>query len=453
MITQLASIAKVSIGYKSLQNAFFYVNEATIDTFGIEKRFLIPVLKMRNMNARRFVQASKAQLWLFTCKEKIDDMRGTGALRYIEAMANHAAKKKKQSGKDLTVREALSAQSGKVWYEPKAQPHQHHVWVRKAFNGVYAPFLFNEAVLVDQRCNSIEPRKGFNWQEIGAVLTSTLFAYSVEINGSVSMGAGALEAPTTKLSEYPVLDLAQMNEAQRKKLVTLAETIWKKEPPLDWSQPNVAPGPHMCTLDKWILSLIGRGVKIETLYADVHEVCQSRLTVAKDKGRKTKKSKAKNIGNVAESITKAILPKIRSRNFPDDFAETTLSDISFNFDRESLQRIKITPFMNTCHIEVFAQGGDIAYEQSLPRAVAETIVRALLWGRSSFSVGSDPKVMDKVLNKFIPWAAEIEKDVETAIRNSAFGTGYEEALKREVYSRLGIHPMAGMKNLPTEITM
>ena len=37
MFAELSSIAKVSLGYKSLQNNFFYLNQPTIDTFGVRK--------------------------------------------------------------------------------------------------------------------------------------------------------------------------------------------------------------------------------------------------------------------------------------------------------------------------------------------------------------------------------------------------------------------------------
>ena len=59
----------------------------------------------------------------------------------------------------------------------------------------------------------------------------------------------------------------------------------------------------------------------------------------------------------------------------------------------------------------------------------------------------------KALDKFLGWVAEAEEDIKTAIAESAFGTGYEEALKKEIYSRLGIHPLTGAKTLPEQINL
>ena len=57
------------------------------------------------------------------------------------------------------------------------------------------------------------------------------------------------------------------------------------------------------------------------------------------------------------------------------------------------------------------------------------------------------------MNDFLKWLEQAEKDIETAITESAFGTGYEDALKREVYLRLGIHPLTGAAVLPSQISL
>ena len=300
MFIELAAIAKVSLGYKSLQNNFFYLNKATIDTYGIERKYLTPILMMRDLDTDAYRQAVKPALWMFNCKDSLADLRGTAAVRYIEAMAGRAAAEKKQTGKTQTIRDALEAQGGGVWYAPKARPNRHHVWLRKAFAGVFSPFLFDKPALVDQRCNSVSPLPGIEWRELAAALTSSLFAYSLEINGAASMGAGALEAPTTKLRAYPVLDITEIKASARKTLVALAEAVWAKESPIDWSAPGAHPGPNLRALDQWIIDVSARKVKLDVVYADINEVCRSRIAVANDKDKKTKKKHTDNIGNVAE---------------------------------------------------------------------------------------------------------------------------------------------------------
>jgi hypothetical protein len=453
MFTELGKIATVSLGYKSLQNNFFYVNKATIDTYGIEKKFLIPMLMLKDLDGSAFDQAPKPTLWLFACREKRGDLRGTGAFRYIEAMADRSASDKKQAGKNQTIREALEAQSGGIWYAPKARPNDHHIWLRKAVNAVYAPFLFEKAALVDQRLNSISPNEDIEWKEIAAALTSSLFAYSLEINGSASMGAGALEAPTTKLRDYPVLDVSKLKAAQKKKLVSLAEAVWNKETPLDWSSDDWKPGPKLRALDEWIVQTAQRNVTIDRMYDDIRATCQSRIAVADDKKRQTKKRHSDSVGNVANSIVQAILPKFQTKNFPDDFADGIKLDLPLIFDRANLKEITVGHLLDSYDIEVLTRTGAKAYQATHSRPVAEAIIRALLVGRSQFSVSTDRKAMDQAVNKFLTWIFQIEKEIETAISESALGTGYEDVLKQEVYARLGIHRLSGAKTLPPHITL
>ena len=215
-------------------------------------------------------------------------------------MADRMAAEKKQAGKSQTIREALEAQSGGLWYAPKAKPSRHHIWLRKAFDGVFAPFLFAEAALVDQRCNSVAPHPDLDWAELAASLTTSLFAYSLEINGAASMGAGALEAPTTKLRAYPVLDIRQLKLSERKALVSLGEAVWASETPVDWTAAESRPGPKLRTFDQWIMDAAGRSTKLDLLYDDIHDACRSRVAIAKDKVRKIKKRFSDNIESVAQ---------------------------------------------------------------------------------------------------------------------------------------------------------
>jgi hypothetical protein len=453
MFRPLGDIATVSLGYKSLQNDFFYVNKATIDTYGIEKKYLVPIFMLRDLSASVFEQTPKPTVWLFACKDKLGDLKGTGALRYIEAMGDRSASDKKQTGNNLTIKEALEAQSGGVWFHPKARPNKHHIWLRKAISSVYAPFFFEKAVLVDQRLNSIAPGEGIEWKELAAVLTSSTFAYSLEINGAAAMGAGALEAATTKLRDYPVLDIRDLKATQRTKLASLAKAVWTSEVPVDWASEQWQPGKNLKALDEWLLTAAGRNVPVAQMYDDLRSACLARAVVADDKKKKTKKQKSDSIGNVAESIVQTVSPVIQSKNFPNDFVNGAVLDLPMTFDRSSLEDVSILQLLDSCEIEVRTRAGSVAYQGTHPRPVAEAIIRALMWGRSQFSVSSDRKAMDEAINKFLAWVSKTERDIEKAISESAYGTGYEDALKKEVYRRLGIHPLSGAKVLPPHISL
>ena len=453
MFVSMSEIAQVSLGFKSLQNNFFYLNKATIDTYGIESHFLTPLLRRPDMDFNLFFQNPDIAQWLFDCRVARSDLRGTGALKYIDAMADRAATEKKQSGKPQTIREALEAQSGSIWYAPKARPNKHHVWLRKAINGVFSPYLFTTPALVDQRLNSLAPASDIEWKELAAVLTTSLFSFSVEINGSASMGAGVLEAPTTKVRTYPVLNIRRLTGKQRVELVVLAEAVWKNECPVDWSHTAPTPGPALAALDKWILDVVGSDVSSQSLYDDLRQVCYSRIAIAKDKPRKIKKQQKDNIRTVARAITKAVKVTVQSRNFPEDFIEDEQLDMNFTFDRASLRMISILPLIDMTEIKITNSNGDSVLEANYPRSISEAIIRSILWGRSEFSVKDDRVLMNIAVSNFIDFVSSLEKRIDEMIAESALGTGYEQRLKDEVFKQLEIHPLAGSSMLPTQITL
>jgi len=245
-------------------------------------------------------------------------------------MASQPAVKKKQSGKTTTIQEALEARGGGIWYAPKATPHLARIWLRKACNSIYAPFVFVAPAVVDQRCNYIEPKTSMGWEPLAALLTSTIFAFSLEINGSASMGAGALEAPTTKLRQYPVFDPRILTTAEKQQLLKLAREVWKDETPVDWLS-NTKPGPKLEALDAWLLKQTGSGVTTKTLYNDLAEACAGRIAVAQDKVRTTKKKQLDNLTNVAQGIADQVRPLLNARRFPENF----LTDLAQPFQLHS----------------------------------------------------------------------------------------------------------------------
>ncbi len=279
--TSLGQVGRVALGYKSLQNEFYYVDRATIDAYSIEARFLEPIVMLGDLDGLAYLQGPAEGRWIFLCRESEDALRDTGALRYINAMAGRTVAQRKQSGAGRTIREVLAAQGGGLWYGPKARPHPAHIWLRKAIDTVYAPLLFKAARVVDQRCNYVEPLDGLAWEPLAAVLTATTFAYALEVCGAASMGAGALEAATTRLRTYPVFDPRMLNTAEQAELVGLARVVWTQERPLDLGRADGRPGPGLLALDRWVLARAGGRLAAEQLYEDLHGSCDTRIRVAR----------------------------------------------------------------------------------------------------------------------------------------------------------------------------
>lgn len=454
-VCTLDQIAKVSLGFKSLQNQFFYVTKETIAKFGIERTFLKPIFQLGDLQSDKYKQTKKPTIKVFYCKEKETDLHGTGALRYIRAMEKVPAAEKKQTGKKQTIREALQAQtsSGGTWYMPKAQLHETNLWLRKAFNTVYSPFIFETPAAVDQRCNYILPLEGIDWRVIGAVLTSSLFAFSAESFGAASMGAGALELATTMIHGLRVVDVRILkDEAAINDLITLVDSVWTKTDPIDWYVSETPPE-QVQDLDKWFLSQMEAKVSLERIYLDLRNTLRSRLTVAEDKDVQTKKGEQLNISTVANGIAEAVRPLLESRSFPESFLENGAKTATLDLSHATKLEIECQPMMGEAMLVVKDGTGDILAEGQFPRSIAQVIIKALLLGRRKFNHPTEIADAETVLKGFGEWFPKVLSKVAVGCGMSSLGTSYEQDVYRGVMEVLHLDLHVAMPEFYGQLRM
>ena len=190
-------------------------------------------------------------------------------------------------------------------------------------------------------------RKACRTESLAAVITSTLFAYSLEINGSASLGAGALEAPTRALRSYPVYDVRDLSPQEHADLRRLVNDVWENEKPVDWLDAKAAPGQYLRRLDEWFLRRAERPVSVHVIYRDLAEVCRLRVSVAKDKTRVTKKSQSESLSRVAMSVAESVRGLLELKRFPEDFMEIQDSDaLSLMIAEGQLRQIDIYRLMD-----------------------------------------------------------------------------------------------------------
>lgn len=437
----LSELATAALGYKSLQNRFYYVDAQTIASYGIEKEFLVPLLRLRDLSPKTYLQTPTPCVWLFSCNKAETDLRGTGALRYIRAMAKMPAAKKKQSRGTVTIQEALSEQGGGHWYAPKARPHRAHIWMRKALGTCYAPFVCRPSVAVDQRCNYIAPRRSIcHWDELAALMTSSIVALSIESSGASSMGAGALELKTGHLRDLRIPDIRLFSEIERQRGVELAEAVWSQERPLDWSGGSHVPGDRMRELDAWVLAHLNPGLSPERLYQDIADTCGIRIDLAKDKDRRVKDIISDDLRTVASGIAASVRHLIDARQFPEAFAREDYHLVTFNFPTNVPLTVEVTPILGqTAILVVDRTSGRELLDASYPRGVAEVITRALLLGRREFRAPEERVDAEFVLAESGPWLNDLIERIRDGSSSSAFGTRFEDRLYAAALNSLGVH--------------
>ena len=449
----LGELADVHLGYKSLQNQFYYVKEDTIQAYGIEDDFLQPILRMEDIEADRFLQSYGMDTYVFTCDSSLADIRGTGARRYIEAMRGRPATSTRQATGYRTIEQVLRKQSGSTWYAPKAVLHRSHIWLRKAFHGNYAPLVFEDAQVLDQRCNYINPRDGLQWTELAAMLTSSVLALSVEAEGSASMGAGALELPTTKLARLRVPDIRGLSGRERRHLVQLARTVWDEKEPVNWTDSDPQISKALRELDQFVLDECCGGLSGQQLYLGIKTAVATRRRVAEAKGRAQKAAKKADVAAVAEGIVSGVKAQTDAARFPESFVPEDCLTRPLELDPQQLYSLHQRPFLGTVHVRVEDGDGQIEYEDTFAQAVGEVLARALMLGRRKFDFPDEEAIAVAALSRFFGWIRPIVDALEDACLNSSLGSRYDSEVLRAAYRQLGWSEDVGNARLPEPISL
>lgn len=449
----LEELAEVHLGYKSLQNQFFYVGRETIESYGIEEEYLEPVFRMDDIDAQAYLQGTDSSTFLFLCDRPEADIRGSGAYRYIGTMENRSATDRKQGRGGKTVAEALAEQGGPTWYAPKATPHRAHVWLRKAFDGTYAPFVFEAPQVLDQRCNYVAPRPELRWEEVAAVLTTSLFALGVEAAGSASMGAGALEVPTTKLSRQLVVDVRRWSKTNRRRLVALARRVWEQKAIVKWTNAESSVPPVLTALDDFVLSQIADGIKGSEVYEGIRSAVEARRLLAEGKAKTRKAAEKADLELVADGIIKGIGSQLEATRFPESFCPSGADLDTIELAPTQSLVLHRRPFLGTVDLTVSDQSGAAEFEGSLPESVVDVIVRSLLMGRRAFSYPRDEDVASTVLSSFFGWIQPLLDELHGACATSSLGSKYEGDVLRTALLRLGWSPYLAELDLPEKLQL
>jgi len=438
--TRLVPIEKLAdchLGYKSLQNRFFYLDSPTIARYGIEKEFLKPIYQLGDLEEDRFFQQPKPQVFLFHCDRPQTDLRGSGAYKYIRDMEDKPAAVRKQTGRVQTISEALEKQGGTYWYGPKAIPQEAHVWVRKAFDKTYSPFLFEQPMILDQRCNYLLPHRGISWQALASVLTSSIFALSIEAAGSASMGGGALEIPTTKLSNIMVPDIRQFPRSKLGRLIDLAKVVWEHDIPVNWRGFENQPSTYLRNLDEFLLNEIGADISPDAVYEAIRHTLSVRMKLAQDKSKSKKRAESTDIAAVARTILSNFTQLLEARRFPESFTAPGIETMPIEIDPQLSLDVSVEPFLEECEIHITSPEGGVILHVNLPRMLADVLVRALLMGRRSFSIPLDADSARELMQEFWNWLPPLLNNIKAECASSSLGTRFEGEIEKAAMTMLG----------------
>jgi len=182
----LGEVADIRRGITTGINEFFYLTDDQIEHWGIEKRFLKPVIKSPKECEGIKLKRNKLSFWGFFCHEDKSDLRGTKALKYIK----WGEKQKTKSGRLWP--EVESVKDRKRWYElPKRKPGQILLPMTTGEN--LRVIVNKKSVQVDHRLFEVLCKDESIVNGLKNYLNSGIAFLCNELMGRANLGDGALE--------------------------------------------------------------------------------------------------------------------------------------------------------------------------------------------------------------------------------------------------------------------
>jgi type I restriction-modification system DNA methylase subunit len=217
-MAKLGELARVSYAIKTGANEFFYLDKEKVKLWGIEKKFLEPLISSPK-NIRIEIQPKDVNEWVLMVHEPKEKLQDTNVIKYIEHGENVEVRIK-GGKKDGTIVKGYhnlsSVKSRKTWYdlgerEPSPLLFSCRIWER-------CIFAVNKAkAQADKAFYEIRPKKIEHINVLAGVLNSSLTALLAELHGRF-YGGGVLELEIYECKDLPILNPEKLSEKERRKI-------------------------------------------------------------------------------------------------------------------------------------------------------------------------------------------------------------------------------------------
>ncbi len=202
-LVRLGDIAEVRRGITTGANEFFYLDEERIVEWGIEEKFLKPVIKSPRECRSIVVRLEDLKFKIFMCHKDKRELRGTNALEYIKW------------GEKQGFHGRPTCRGRQRWWDLRTQSIADFIWF-KAFNERFlVPANFARLPNSDRFYSAVLNDEFIAYNIAAAIaLNSTISHLATEINGRVNLGEGALDNMTYEAAQVLVINPALLPNEQ-----------------------------------------------------------------------------------------------------------------------------------------------------------------------------------------------------------------------------------------------
>ena len=226
---RLGVLAKMNRGITTGINEFFYLNSKRAKEFGIEGRFLRPVVVSPKEIEGYTVDPAQLMMFVFYCHKNERELEGTGALSYIKWGEEQKTKERGGYKKGGVPFPEVSTVSGRAnWHDVgEKQPGDFIVnrFIDKRF---YFP-INKKRVLVGDVVFQGVWKNGLDKNLANAIVNSTIAYLFVEMLGRVNLGQGLLTFYGPDMRMLPILSEKSIPKQLRDPIVAAFEVLSKRK--------------------------------------------------------------------------------------------------------------------------------------------------------------------------------------------------------------------------------
>ena len=324
----LKEIAIPKRGGTTRINEFFHVTTEVAARFGIESKYLLPLIKSPKDSGRIPISDGEIDLKIFVCrrsKSELKKLGHKGALKYIAWGESQTYDSGEFQGLPWPEGTWVSKRDPGWYALPSSETNAAQVFIAAACGTRHVHRFAIVPLIPDKRLYFMEG-SGVANKLLAALLNSSVANLSVELTGRLTMGDGALELTVEDARDYLLVpDLREATAAHKKAITTAFEKLCKREIGNVFDEVKQK---DRQALDSAILFAIGLDPKkyLKPIYEALCELVRERISLGeqRSKTRKTKSRKNKAENESFEEVLDEHLPSGPKR-FPDDLLSVEAS--------------------------------------------------------------------------------------------------------------------------------
>lgn len=232
-LLKLENLAEIRPGCYSGLNDFFYITEETVKSFGIEREFVIPIIRSPEQIKTLIFDPKDLDTLVFVCrlpKSKLKAENKFGALCYIEWGENQVTRKKQKTEAGIPWPEVPSVKNRKPgwWAIPEKDTKPAKLFLLYRINDRFLNPTTTQAISSDRAFHRVFPVNSREELYLASYLNSTLSILITCVIGRYNFGQGLLELATMDAKKLLILDPSKLPPDQKNKMVETFNRMGKR---------------------------------------------------------------------------------------------------------------------------------------------------------------------------------------------------------------------------------